>query len=94
MNFVVLVLGTIFGYALGQSGAADYGFTQRMFLLESAHLYFIIGSGVLITGPGLWLLKRRAKTLAGKPLVVKAKPAHRGNVVGSALFGAGWALDL
>ena len=92
MFLVYLVLGTAFGLVLSRSGAADYDFIQRMFLLESFQLYGIIGSAVVLTAPGLWLIKRRGRTLGGAPLKLEAKPFHRGNIVGGALFGIGWSI--
>jgi uncharacterized membrane protein YedE/YeeE len=84
--------GTAFGWVLSRSGAADYNFIQGMFLLTSFQLYGIIGTAVLVTAPGLWLLKRRGRTAFGAPLRVKPKPRHPGNVVGGVLFGVGWSI--
>lgn len=87
-----LVLGIVFGFALSRSGAADYTYIQRMFLLESFQLYGIIGTAVVLTAPALWLLRRRGRTLGGVPLQIASKPGHRGNVVGGLLFGVGWSI--
>jgi uncharacterized membrane protein YedE/YeeE len=87
-----LLLGVVFGYVLSRSGAADYNYIQQMFLFENFQLYGIIGTAVAITAPGIWLLKRRGRTLGGTPIVVTAKPAHRGNVVGGLIFGVGWSI--
>jgi len=87
-----LVLGTIFGFALSRSGAGDYDYVQGMFLFERFQLFGILATGVLFTAPGLWLLKRRARTIAGAPLQIERKPMNRGTVVGSLLFGVGWSI--
>jgi hypothetical protein len=92
MALVYLLFGTIFGLVLSRSGAADYDFIQRMFLFESFQLYGIIGTAVVVTTPGLVLLKRRGLTLTGAPLRVSPKPRHPGNVWGGILFGAGWSI--
>ncbi len=84
--------GTAFGWVLSRSGAADYDFIQGMFLFTNLQLYGIIGTAVLVTAPGLWLLKRRGRTLSGDELRVKAKPRHPGNVAGGVLFGVGWSI--
>jgi uncharacterized membrane protein YedE/YeeE len=89
---VHLVLGTLFGWLLSQSGAADYNYIQAMFRFESFQLYGIMGTAVLVAAPGIWLLKRRQRTLGGQPLVVTPKPIHPGNVVGGVLFGIGWSI--
>ena len=92
MILVYIAFGTVFGFVLSRSGAADYNFIQGMFLLEEFQLYGIIGTAVAVTAPGLWLLKRHGRTITGAPLVIEPKPQHRGNVAGGALFGAGWSI--
>jgi uncharacterized membrane protein YedE/YeeE len=84
--------GTIFGFILSRSGAADYDFIQAMFLLTNFQLYGIIGTAVVLTAPGLWLLKRRGRTAFGNRLVVESKPFTRGTTVGGLLFGIGWSM--
>ena len=84
--------GTIFGFLLSRSGAADYDYIQGMFLFQRFQLYGIIGTAVVIGAAGLWLLKRAGRTLSGGPLVIELKPLHRGNVVGGLLFGVGWSM--
>jgi uncharacterized membrane protein YedE/YeeE len=63
-----------------------------MFLFEDPQLYGIIGTAVAVTAPGLWVLKRRGRTMNGAPLAVRPKPRHLGNVVGGVLFGVGWSV--
>src|SRR6187551_384298 len=92
MRLVALVLGTAFGLVLSRSGAADYNYIQGMFLFESFQLYGIIGTAVALTAPGLWLLKRRGRTIAGEPIAIESKPRNTGNVIGGLLFGVGWSI--
>lgn len=92
MVLLYLLLGTVFGFVLSRSGAADYNFIQGMFLFEEFQLYGIIGTAVLLTAPGIWLLKRRGRTALGAPLSVRGKPRHPGNIVGGVLFGVGWSI--
>jgi uncharacterized membrane protein YedE/YeeE len=89
---IYAALGIVFGLALSRSGAADYDFIQAMFLFESFQLYGIIGTAVLLTAPGLWLIRRHGRTALGRPLKVEPKPLHRGNVAGGILFGIGWSI--
>lgn len=86
------VLGAAFGWTLSRSGAADYGFVQRMFRFESFQLYGILGSAVATTFVGLALLRRRGRTLSGAPIDVRPKAVNAGNLVGGALFGVGWSI--
>lgn len=89
---VYVAFGAVFGLALSRSGAADYDFIQGMFLFEDFQLYGIIGTAVVVTAPGIWVLKRHGRTISGDPLIVEPKPRHRGNAIGGALFGVGWAV--
>lgn len=89
---IYLVCGTAFGWVLSRSGAADYNYIQGMFLFTEFQLWGIIGTAVVVTAPGLWLLKRSGRTAFGEPLKVTPKPRHRGNVVGGVLFGIGWSI--
>jgi len=92
MTLLYLALGTAFGFVLSRSGAADYGYIQAMFLFQDFQLYGIIGTAVALTAPGLWLLKRRGRTVGGRPLEIELKGLNRGTVVGGLLFGVGWSI--
>ena len=92
MTGLYIVLGTVFGFILSRSGAADYGFIQGMFLFTEFQLYGIIAVAVAVAAPGIWLIKRRGRTFYGRPISIELKPLHRGNTVGGVLFGIGWSL--
>jgi uncharacterized protein len=92
MTLLYLVLGTIFGFVLSRSGAADYDMIQAMFLFKSFQLYGILGTAVVLTAAGLALTKRRGRTITGLPINVDPKPLNRGTVTGSLLFGVGWSI--
>jgi len=92
VTLVYLVLGTIFGFILSRSGAADYDFIQGMFLFTEFQLYGVIAVAVLVTAPGIWLIKRRGRTILGHRLSIETKSLHRGNVAGGVLFGIGWSI--
>jgi len=92
MTLLYLVLGTIFGFILSRSGAADYNFIQGMFLFTNLQLYGIMAVAVVLGAPGIWLIKRRGRTLLGRKIEIELKPLHRGNIAGGVLFGVGWSL--
>jgi uncharacterized membrane protein YedE/YeeE len=92
MTALYVTLGAIFGFILSRSGAADYNFIQGMFLFTNLQLYGIMGVAVLAGAPGIWLIKRRGRTLTGRTIAIELKPLHRGNVTGGVLFGIGWSL--
>jgi uncharacterized membrane protein YedE/YeeE len=92
VTLLYLLLGALFGVILSRSGAADYNYIQGMFLFERFQLYGIIGTAVLLTAPGLWLIQRAGRTATGARIRVDLKPLHRGTVVGGLLFGVGWSI--
>jgi len=92
MTALYLVLGTIFGFTLSRSGAADYDFIQATFLFQQFQLYGIMGTAVVLAAPGLWLIQRYGRTALGAPIHVELKPLNRGTIVGSLLFGVGWSM--
>ena len=87
-----LLFGTIFGFILSRSGAADYDYIQGMFLFTQFQLYGIMGTAVLLTAPGIWIIKRYGRTLLGAPIDIELKPQHRGNIAGGLMFGIGWSM--
>jgi uncharacterized protein len=92
MILLYLALGTVFGFVLSRSGAADYDVIQAMFLFTSFQLYGVIGTAVVLTGVGLALMKRFGRTITGMPINIELKALNRGTVAGSLLFGVGWSI--
>ena len=84
--------GVCFGGILSRSGAADYDYIQRMFLLEDFQLYGIIGGAVAFAAPLLFLMRRRGRIARGEALDVTRKPLHKGVIPGAILFGIGWSI--
>ena len=66
-----------------------------MLLLEDLYLYGMLGTGVVVASVGVRLLRRaRARALVtGEPIVCPIDRPARRHVVGSLLFGAGWAVS-
>jgi uncharacterized protein len=92
MTALYVVLGTLFGFVLSRSGAADYNYIQGMFLFERFQLFGIIGTAIVVAAPGLWLIQRRGRTVRGTAVNVERKALNRGTIVGSLLFGIGWSI--
>jgi uncharacterized protein len=92
MTLLYVVLGTIFGLVLSRSGAADYDYVQGMFLFERFQLYGILATGVAVTAPGLWLLRKYGRTITGQSIAIELKSLNRGTAAGSVLFGIGWSI--
>ncbi len=87
-----LVMGLAFGFLISRAGVGDYDTVQGMFLLTDFQLYGVIGVSIAVLIPGLWLAKRRARTLSGETFTVEPKSLNRGTVLGSVLFGIGWSM--
>jgi uncharacterized protein len=92
VTLLYFTLGVVFGFILSRSGAADYDFIQGMFPFENVQLYGIMATAIALTAPGVWLIKRRGRTLRGRRIEIELKPLHRGNIAGGMLFGIGWSL--
>jgi uncharacterized membrane protein YedE/YeeE len=86
-----LILGTVFGYVLSRAAATDYDAIVNMFLLRDLHLVGVIGVAVLVAGVGFEIL-RRTGYRRFEELRQPARPLAPGLILGSILFGAGWAL--
>ena len=93
-QFTSLVIGILFGIALSKALATDYNTIIDMFLLRNFHLYGVIASAIVTVSVGVAIFKKvRMKDITGKPIEYPTKPAKKGLVFGSALFGIGWALS-
>jgi len=92
-HIVSLIIGILFGIALSKALATDYNAIIDMFLFRNFHLYGVIATAIVTVTVGVYIFKKiRLKDVDGKPIEYPTKPAKKGLVVGSALFGIGWAL--
>ncbi len=88
-----LLFGLVFGFILSRVGATQFDAIQSMFTLQNGHIAGVIGVAVGVAGLGLWMLRRRGVICtSGCEITVAPKARKPGNVVGSIIFGAGWAL--
>ncbi len=83
--------GLLFGFLLSRVGATDFDAIAGMFLLDDLHLMGVIGVAVVVAGSGLAWFRRQAEAGRSAP-TIRPKPLKPGLALGSALFGAGWAL--
>src|SRR5436189_5615543 len=64
-----------------------------MFRFESFHMFGIFMTAIPVGAIGLFLIRKiKLKTLDGGTIEMPVKKYHHGVVVGSLLFGFGWAL--
>jgi hypothetical protein len=88
-----LALGVTFGFILSRIGATDYDAVRSMFTLEDLHLMGVIGVAVAVAAVGFAVLRRRGIACQdGCRVTLAPKPVKPGIVLGSLVFGAGWAL--
>lgn len=94
LNSPIILLGTLFGFALSRAGATDFDTIFNMFRLTDLHLFGVMGTAVAVTSAAFWLIKRgRLNAATGDPIRIEPKPMKKGLIAGSVLFGAGWALS-
>jgi len=92
---VYLLLGIAFGVVLTRSEALSWFRIQEMFRFQSFRMYGIIGSAIATAAASIALIKAGgAKSVAGDPIQIPAKPMGRGigYAAGGTIFGLGWAL--
>jgi uncharacterized membrane protein YedE/YeeE len=89
------LVGVAFGFLLSWGQATSPDRIREMLLLEDPYLYLMLGSGVLVASAGVRLLRRaRAHALVtGEPVAWETLRPERRHVVGSVLFGTGWAVS-
>lgn len=92
-NWKYALVGMVFGLALTKGEAISWYRIQEMFRFESFHMFGIFMTAIPTGALTLWLLRKtNAKTFEGEPLVVPQKEYHHGIIIGSLIFGFGWAL--
>ena len=95
MNAVGPLFGIGFGVVLSGARLTDYDVIHRMLRLEDLQpfLVLVLGSAIAVAAPLLRLLSRSGwQTPLGGPLTPSPSPIGRHHVLGSILFGAGWAV--
>jgi hypothetical protein len=92
-NLKYLFVGFFFGLVLTKGEAISWYRIQEMFRFESFHMFGIFMTAIP-TGAILLLLirKLKIKTLEGEEIEMPKKEYHHGIIIGSLLFGFGWAL--
>jgi uncharacterized membrane protein YedE/YeeE len=93
-KLAALVVGVVFGVTLSWTGLSSPEVIRDALLFKSAYLFLFFGSAVATAFVGLRVLRARRERaiLVDKPVRWKAEPPQRRHVVGSVLFGTGWAI--
>jgi uncharacterized protein len=89
-----LLVGIVFGVTLSWTGLSSPEVLREALLLDNAYLYLFFASAVATSTVGLWLLRRaRVRALLnGEPVGWVREAPRRNHVVGSLIFGLGWAI--
>ena len=92
-NWIYLPLGIVFGLALTKGEAISWFRIQEMFRFESFHMFGIFMTAIPTGAIGLLIIRHwQLKTVGGEPVEMPVKQYHHGIIIGSLLFGFGWAL--
>jgi uncharacterized membrane protein YedE/YeeE len=88
------LFGVAFGFLLSWGTLTDPTTIERMLRLEDAYVFLMMGSAVAVAFAGVRLLLRgrRRALLTGEPIRVTTDAVGRRHLVGSAVFGLGWAV--
>jgi len=93
MLLSVLLVGIYLGIVLTKSEVVRWQRVHDMFLLNEAHMYLIILTGIAVAMISMFCIRRLgAKSLQGDRIQYKPKPFHWGTMIGGTIFGAGWAI--
>jgi uncharacterized membrane protein YedE/YeeE len=94
VNFLFLLFGVAFGFALSRARVTDYDTIIGMFRLTDPHVVGVMVAAILVAAIGLQLLRRTgARALAGGEIDVHPKPMRRAILPAGLVFGTGWALS-
>lgn len=87
-------IGIVFGIVISWSGMASPEVIRHALLFEQAYLFLMFASAVATASLGLALLRRRerAALLTGERLSYGRDEIQRRHIVGSFVFGVGWAI--
>jgi uncharacterized protein len=93
-RLAALVVGFVFGLTLSWSGMTDPDVLRDGLLFRDSYLFLFFLSALLTAFLGLRVLKvlQARALLTGEPVSWTAVAPERRHVVGSLLFGAGWAI--
>ena len=88
-----MFVGMIFGIIFIKAEIVSWYRIQEMFLLDSFHMYGVIGSAVITGIISVFIIKKfNIKTIHGETVVIKDKIFNKGQIYGGLIFGLGWAL--
>ena len=92
-GWAFVLFGLSFGYFLSKGRATDYDSILNMFLFREFQLFGLIGTAILVTALGIFLMNQKGgKTVSGEKVEWSQPEFRKDRLIGAALFGVGWAL--
>ena len=92
-NLFYLLAGTYLGIVFFRTEVISWFRIQEMFRFDSFHMYGVIGGAVAVGAISVWIFRKmQIQDLSGNKIDLNGKSFSRGTVIGSVLFGFGWAL--
>jgi uncharacterized membrane protein YedE/YeeE len=92
MRAAGLVVGLVFGVTLSWTGMSDPDVIRGALLFKQSYLFLFFAAAVLTATVGVHLLRWRLALLTSEPIDLEPTPVRRRHIVGSVLFGIGWAV--
>ncbi len=92
MRLAGLIVGVVFGVTLSWTGMSDPDVIRGALLFQESYLFLFFASAVLTATVGVRLIRGRRALLTRDRIDWRSTPVQRRHVVGSVLFGTGWAL--
>ena len=95
MRAAAAAVGVVFGFTLAWSGLADPDVIRRGLLFEDFYLFALFAVALATASLGVHALRRfRVRALvSGEPVSWQRTPLERRHIIGSAVFGLGWAIS-
>jgi uncharacterized protein len=92
-NLKYIILGIVFGLALTKGEAISWYRIQEMFHFSSFHMYGIFMSAVAVGATSILVIRKlNIQTADHEKIEIPKKTYHHGVIIGSLIFGFGWAL--
>ena len=92
-NLKYMLVGIVFGIVFVKAEIISWFRIQEMFRFQSFHMYGVIGSAVAVGTLSVFLIKKfNTKTLSGEKINIAPKEYNKGTIIGSLIFGLGWAI--
>ena len=92
-NLKYLLVGIFFGLVLTKGEAISWYRMQEMFRFESVHMFGIFMTAIPVGALSLLIIRKyNLKTIEGHMIEMPKKVYHSGIIIGSLIFGFGWAL--